>query len=630
MFLSTGSHDDLESFDGNYNGQGLPTARTGGIHYDHKWNNDLQSINTNYKIGYLSVEGHKNTQTQNILPSETIKSNADQNFDNNIFRQKLDLTFETRIDTSSTLKLVADATVKNSKTRDNFSSFTQNESDTLLNKNSRSLINNADQQIFNMTEFYARKFKKKGRTLSLNLSQYINDSNAKGYLNSTTNFYNSQTSALDSTQITNQYKTNNTRNAFIGGNITYTESIFKSLSLVVNYGIGWNTSSADRKSFNASSTGMFTVLDTTYSNNYQLNQLSNQLGAILAYNTGKSIFNFGTKATETGYDQTNKYTGGIFKRSFLNWNPTASFQYKFAQQRELKVSYTGNSVQPNIDQIQPIRINSDPLNINIGNQFLKPSFNNAINLTYSSYKTLNNQSIWFNGAYNFTENAIVNNVFTDNTGKNTFQAVNLSGHTNYNYTVGGYFVQRLKHLDVDAGFDMTATGNVSFNMVNNVLNAVKTYTYSTNLLLSKYKQKGYDLRLYTGPNYTISTASLQPDVNNNGFGFNANADCKLYLPGKFKLISNFNYQYKAQTKAFEQSFSRVIINATISKAFLKQQNLQFSVSGNDLLNQNQDFVRSNFGNLITQTFNSTIKRYILFSVTWDFSQMFKKSSSTNK
>ncbi|MDB5142243.1 MAG: outer rane beta-barrel protein, partial [Mucilaginibacter sp.] len=68
IYMFGGGGDDLDSFGGQYNGQGLPLARTGGVHYDTKWNDDKESLNTNYKIGSLAVDGTNDNLTQNNLP----------------------------------------------------------------------------------------------------------------------------------------------------------------------------------------------------------------------------------------------------------------------------------------------------------------------------------------------------------------------------------------------------------------------------------------------------------------------------------------------------------------------------------------------------------------------------------
>src|SRR5690606_10976968 len=57
IMFSFGSSDELDSYNGQYNGQGIPLAHTGGVHYDSKWNDKKESVNANYKIGSLEVDG---------------------------------------------------------------------------------------------------------------------------------------------------------------------------------------------------------------------------------------------------------------------------------------------------------------------------------------------------------------------------------------------------------------------------------------------------------------------------------------------------------------------------------------------------------------------------------------------
>jgi hypothetical protein len=65
----------------------------------------------------------------------------------------------------------------------------------------------------------------------------------------------------------------------------------------------------------------------------------------------------------------------------------------------------------------------------------------------------------------------------------------------------------------------------------------------------------------------------------------------------------------------------MIWNATISKKFTKTDAFKMSFSGRDLLNQNIGFSRSANGNMIMQNNYTTIRRYFLFSLTYDFNKM---------
>ncbi|GAA4338978.1 TonB-dependent receptor [Mucilaginibacter gynuensis] len=619
-----GGGDDLDSFDGRYNGQGIPKAHTGGLHYDSKWNDDKNSINTNYKIGSLAVDGSTNTLSQNTLPTGIIKSNSDQIFNNSIFRQKLDATYQIKLDSTSNLKLTVDGTVKNSETNSDYTSETRNGNDELRNDNTRRLTNKVDGRILNMSAFYTKKFKKAGRTLSVNLAEAFNQSNAKGFLQSNTNLYDS--TGVISNQKIDQYKTNDTKSSVLSSNIAYTEPFTKAFSVILNYGFGINNSTADRKSFDQSAPGNYNLLNDSLSNDFKLNQFSNQVGAIFNYKKEKHVINFGTKVSDVSFKQVNLYTDDIFKRHFTNWNPQASYQYRFTQQKSFRFNYYGNTTQPTIDQIQPVRVNTDPLNITLGNPDLTPSFNHRFNLGYNSYKVLSGQSIWLSGSYSFTTNPIVSNTFTDSTGRSTYQSFNLSGKKPNNFYANAYFDQKISKGDFNIGLNMSANGNTYYNMINNELNSTKSYTYSAGVSLSKYKQKKYDFWMNFRPNYTKSTSSymtngeLRKNIN-DGKGFNANASFNIYLPGKLQISSDGNYEYKAKTQSFPDDFSQFIWNASIVKTFLKEDNLKVSLTGNDLLNKNAGFTRNTTANSFYQNSYTSIRRYFMLSVVYDFNKM---------
>lgn len=619
IYFFGGNGDDLDSFDGRYNGQGLPLARTGGVHYDSKWNNDKESINTNYKIGSITVDGINDNLTQNNLPNSILNSTSHQQFHKYMFRQKLDATYQVKLDTTSNLKFSVDGTLKHSQNKDDYnSSVVRN--DTLVNTNTRNLINTVDQKAFNASAFYTKKFKKTGRTFSFNLSEAYSQSEAKGYLKSELDFYNPQ-KVVDSIQLVDQYKTNNLKSSSLNTNATYSEPLSKTFSVVLNYGIGVNNSSADRKTFALSAPGIYNVLVDSLSSNYKLDEFSNQGGAIFNYKKGKTIINFGTRINDVHFHQVDELGATApLDRNFINWAPQASYQYRFSQQKSFRFNYNGNTTQPTLDQIQPLRSNNDPVNIVLGNPNLKPSFTNRFNIGYNSYKVLTSQYIWLYGNYSFTSNPIVSNVIYNKAGKSTSQSVNLPDKKTSNFYMGVNFDKKIEKLDMNAGLNLNANGNIYYNFVNGELNMTKNYTYNPRLSISKYKEKKFDFYLAAGPTYSINESSLQ-QINSNGWGFKADGGFNIYLPGKFQIGADDNYEYIAKTQSFNQDFRRFLVNAYIIKKFLKSENLKFTLWGNDLLNQNVGFSRNSSGNLITQNSYTTIKRYFMFSIAYDFTKM---------
>lgn len=621
-FYFNGNADDaLDSFGGQYNGRGIPLARTGGVHYDSKWNNDKQSLNTNYKIGSLAVDGTENTLSQNNTPGESINSNSDRRYHNFLFRQKLDGTYIIKMDTSSTLKIMFDATAKNGQTLGNYNSITQRNDSVKLNSNLRNIINNTDGKIMNMSALFTKKFAKKGRTFSFNISEALNQSSANGFLRSEADFYNTA-GVKDSVQRTDQLKTSRLQSSALTTNAVYTEPLTKQLSIAFNYALGVNNGTSEQRSFNQSLAGVYNVQVDSLSNSYRLNEFSNQIGAIFNYKTKKTTLNVGSKVSDVNFNQMNELTSAPFKRNFVNWAPQASFQYRFSQQQSLYLNYNGRTTQPSINQIQPVANNTDNLNIIVGNQALTPSFTNSFGFFYYSYKVISGQSINFNGNYSFTNNPIISNVFTDTTkGKTISQYVNLGNKTPFNFNFNSYYGRKIEKIGVNVGLSLRANGNTSYSISNGALNRLIYDNYSAQLNISKYKEKKYEFYTSFGPNYTVSNSSLLKNINNNGRGFRGDGGFNFYLPAKFQVGSDVNYEFTAKTQTFTTDLKKTLLNANITKTFFKNDDLKLTLWANDLLNQNVGFSRSVSGNFIQQNSYTTIKRYFMFTVTWNFNSM---------
>eukprot|EP01136_Pigoraptor_vietnamica_P001973 Opistho-1_new@29290 len=267
--------------------------------------------------------------------------------------------------------------------------------------------------------------------------------------------------------------------------------------------------------------------------------------------------------------------------------PQARYQYKFSQYKSLSIGYNGRTNQPTLAQLQPIKVNDDVLNIPIGNPNLKPSYNNNFSVNYNSYKVISDQYIYAYASVNFINNQIVNNtVFDNTTGKSQYQFINLNGKTPYN--IYGYISgsRKIKPLDMSIGIDIDMQTNTSYNYINTVLTETNSSSASAELALSKFKEKKFSFNISFGPNYVKQQNSLNQAVNNNGLGTTGRGSFRVYLPGKVQISSDANYTYSPSTGSFDQSFERTIVNAELSKTFLKTDNLKLSILGNDLLNQN--------------------------------------------
>lgn len=612
------TNGDLDASTGVYDGRGNPLARSAGAHYDNKWTNRKQSVNANYKVGSLDVSGVNTTNVQQSLPASLINANTAQTFKNYVARQKADVTYQMAIDTSANIKFYLDGTIKSIRNAGDYHTANTDGNSRLLNNEVRSNISDGIQEIFNANVFLTKKFSKPRRTLSWNVVFSHNNGNTNEQLKSAINLYDNA-GLVNGSQITDQHKNVEIANQVLSSNLSYTEPLSKSFSVMLNYALGINNNNSRRESFNQSSPGRYDVLDPRFSNHYKFNQLYNQAGAIINYKSNKALLNFGTRVSLVDFEQTNVYTRNVSSRSFVNWAPQIRYQYSFSKNLTLAVSYDGTNTQPTADQIQPVTVNSSPLVLTIGNPGLRPYYANNFSVTFRGNRPLSGSYFYISPSYSIISNPVVNDVTTDASGKTIVTYRNLSGRPAYNYDVFVNYGRSIKPIGLSVSLTLTTAGNISYSYSNGLLNTARNNDYSATLTLSKSKQNKYSVSGNFSPNYTVSSFSLTPNVNNNAAGLSATGNGTLYLPGKLILSASVNYRYKAKTDLLPQQ--RVtLLNSALSKTFLKGNNLKLSIAANDLLNQNVNINRMVSGNTITQSSLSAIRRYFMFSVTWDFTK----------
>ncbi|CAL1517442.1 TonB-dependent receptor [Chitinophaga sp. MM2321] len=617
FYIMGGQDNEFQNWSGNYNGQGYPLVQTGGLHYNNKWNQDKQSINGNYKMMQLYMDGNNTEATQYILPDTVYYRNAREEFKNSIMRNRINGGYEVQLDSSSTINLRVDGGIDHKISNSRYSTAFQAEDSSMVNRNQRLNSSIADIGTLNSNLLWRKKLKKKGRTISLNIAENYSRTNGDGYLNSITEFF--QHGLTDSTQLTDQYKTTNNENISLITNLTYTEPLSAASSLVVNYGININNSHSARNSFNKGTDGKYGLQDSIYSNDYAFNMLTHKGGLAYAYMKKKLRVNVGSNVGFTGYHQQDMYHDFTQERSFMNWYPQASVRYSFSQQRRFSFNYYGNTQQPGINQLQPLRANEDPLNIYIGNPELKPSFGSTFRLNYSDFKVLTDRSIWMGVSYGTTSNAISNRSTIDEGGKRTTQSVNVDGNQNANVNLNMGW--KIKKIDLRIGYNMYGQYYKNVSFVNSELNITQSTNTSGGLYLYKSKEKKYEQYLNIQANYNTSQSSVQKQIRTNYWTYSIAHNLDLFLPWKLQLHSEINYSIRQKTAFFTGNNNVLLWNAWFGKKFGKKDVVQVNVSMNDILNQNIGFNRSVNSNYITQNTYSTISRFGMLTFIWNFNKV---------
>src|SRR5699024_8359372 len=98
-------------------------------------------------------------------------------------------------------------------------------------------------------------------------------------------------------------------------------------------------------------------------------------------------------------------TDNTIHQNVTNVLPYLSYTYKFSNSERIRFNYSTSSSQPSLDQLQPVRDNTNPNSITEGNPNLKPDYTHSFNLGYHSFNMLKNRFIYAGGYFSYTNNA---------------------------------------------------------------------------------------------------------------------------------------------------------------------------------------------------------------------------------
>jgi len=305
--------------------------------------------------------------------------------------------------------------------------------------------------------------------------------------------------------------------------------------------------------------------------------------------------------------------------NFTNFTPQAQLSYAIKQQTNISFRYNGNTRQPTLDQLQPIRNNNDPLNIYIGNPDLKVGFTHSFNLSYNDFKVLSSKYTYLGINYNISQNAIATFNTIDSFGKITSMPVNVNGSRNYNFYGGWVSGQGDKKLIHE--LNGNANGGRSVNFINGRLSKNTYANISLRYFLNYSVDKKYNFRIGPSVGRNISKSSLRKDVNNDYWTYGGNISGYLALPGKLELNSDINFDLRQKISAFDRNTNITVWNASVSKKIFKKEAGKFIFSANDLLNQNKGYNRIINSNFVTDQRYQRVGQYFMLSFQWTFNKM---------
>ena len=618
-FYSFSDGDEFNTWGGQYNGEGLPRAWNSGAHFSNKWNSDKDNVNGNYRFYKQEVAVEGATRTQTILPDTQYFNNETRNTYNQNINHKIDAFYDLQLDSLSSMKLTINGSHTNGQSVSAYTSEALNEVQDPVNASKRNLSSNGTKGAFNSSILWRKKFQKKGRTISINFDEKYDRSQTNGFVKSYNDFYNSQGDKFRTDTI-DQKKESNANTLSFNSKISYTEPLSKTLFLEINYGFRVTNSEALRNSFNKTSASdpKYELRDSLYSNDYSFLVNTHSAGLSFKVNNDKLVYSIGSNISLSNFRQKDLRTNNLYKYSYTNLFPKASIRYNLKAQSRINLTYNGNTRQPTLDQLQPIRENTDPLNIQIGNPNLKQSFNHTINLSFNDYKVLTSRNIYISTSMNIVDNAIGTSSNVDSVGRRTNQFVNVQG--NYNANMWGGYWFKWKKLNVNIGLNFGGQLFRYNSFVNGLKNINDSYNYNFGVSINYDKENKSSFYFSPRATRNYSVSSLRKDIVTKYWTSESELGGNVVLPWKMEFTTDVNINIRQKTSVFDRNLNNVKWNAYLSRKFWKNKTGELKLCVLDLLDQNIGFSRNTSSNFISENTYNTVRRVWLLTFTYNFTK----------
>jgi hypothetical protein len=619
-YVSRSSGDGLDTWDGKYDGKGLPTTFSGGLHYNTKSADDGFKINGNYKIGSLKTTNETNSLYQYDLPNGSYANRSKELSDNSLLKNNISLSSDYVLDSLSSLRFTATGTV--SRKTENLLSNTETitgAQNILVNSNGRILSVVSNEGFIAGAQIYKKKFITPRRTFSIGLNETFRENKSTGLLGSENKFYNIS-GIVDSVSDVKQNKENYVNSLFLNAKLVYTEPISRNSTLSFNLLTAYNKEISNRTSINKHFGTGNDKVDSNGTSNYDFTRIITRTGMSYNYKTKKVHFQTGADLGGIYFDQHSTDSVPVQKKKYLLAYPQTNLSYLFSTQESVTFTYTGFPQLPTVQQLQPAEVNIDPLNIVKGNPALDPAFDHLISGLYINYKESTSETFFVNAGYHFVNNPIIQVSSINKDGVNNYTYSNINGN-NYYFDLTGRVLYRKIFKKTPYAVDLNATmvDSRRTNLSNGSSNIIQSQAYSFAPTLYFSKEKKIDFDLTPQAQYNVFSSSLDKQDQDFFWSYKFSTTITYDAIKTFRIQTDLAFNLKKQSASFDGDVRYTVWNLSVRKLMYKNA-LYLKFSANDILNQNLGNERFAAPNGVAQVNYQTIKRYFLLSLIWSFQQ----------
>ena len=596
---------------------------------------DKKDDKTSLLLGGDATLNHSTNDTRTLSQRDSYSEEAtyiDRDSTNKLTRSwdaQMRLEMEYQIDSMNKLILRPQISYNNSNSTQT-NDYTYDRDSIRINDGYQNQTSLQEEISASLRAIYNHKFSKPGRALTMRAN--ISFKNTKG---------ETDTYAWDrmtSTALVDQYTLSGNNTMSYSLRTSYVEPIYgKNHFLETVLLLSGNNRNSVKDQYSKDSITGDYQYDNTYSNQLNNNMYTERLELNYRWVSEKVDLTAGARvlATQT-YSQT--YYGGVLARDTLynrwNWSPNLRFKYNFGKKEFARIIYRGNVNQPTIQQMEPVRNNSDAMNETVGNLGLNPAFNHNIFAMYSRFNQEKFSSIMTGMHANITQDALVNNTIYDQTGKRYLQTVNadmvpwnvgvnfmsntpfykkmFQFHSRTSATYNQRVAYVLREQDADAIAQLIAADQLPLG------DPSKTGNFRmTSDLTLRFTHEIVDVGVKNTNVYSLTHNSLNKKNVSHVGDWIISGDITFHLPKSWNIATDISYTSRHGYEGLTD-VNELIWNFSIDKTWA---NSTLTLKVYDLLNDKKNIVQTvNETSVSYQKFN-TLPTYFMLTYTYKLNRM---------
>ncbi len=586
---------------------GITKAETAGINFVDGWGKKVD-VTADYFYGRNNTDTRTEIKRENILPNARFyyNSNSSSNLIND--SNRANVRVEITPDTLTRISIAPQFNTNSGNSHRYKSAESLNEAGETINSTTTSDNEKLVSKNFSNRLDAIRKFGSRGAYLELNF-----DNTNKSQAND--DYFYSESQLATNTTIQDQYINEDQSNDEYTLGVTQRFVLREKLFLDASYDFTTTSSRNSRLVYDKDPNGgMYTTLNNELSNDFRVRSQKNIPNVGINYEGESWRIGSEIGLLNTTLKNDNLLNDISFNNTYNNLFLRADVRYSIERSKSVFLSYRSDAGIPDIQQLQPVEIRTDPLNIIIGNPDLRPTYSQTFRGGYRNFDFASHSGFFSYGSVTFTNDNVVPVTTVDQNLVRTTTYTNVNGAVNSN--LGLTYTKSLKKEEREFRYRLGMNANYDKNIgfTNGVLYNAKRFTASPGISFSWAKtdvfsiDPGYQLT-YNSVNYDIN-----PDRNENFINHRISLETTTYWPKNVVWGNDISYNYYGNVSPGFDNTS-LLWNMSLGYQFLKD-NATLKVKVYDLLDQNVSTRRTVGDDYIQDTNSLILKRYVMLSFTY--------------